>query len=55
MLSSRCNTKTGNVGILYLSRPIGTVAGSSVIQDTDGTNSPAQNWNNNRVIINGKP
>jgi hypothetical protein len=26
---------------------------SSVIQDT--TNSPAQNWNNNRVIINGKP
>ena len=31
------------------------VAGSSVIQDTDGTNSPAQNWNNNRVVINGKP
>ncbi len=27
----------------------------SVIQRTDGTNSPAQNGTNNSVIINGKP
>ena len=27
----------------------------SVIQHTNGTNSPAQNGNGNKVIINGKP